>query len=86
MVRLLPLLLLASSLVGCAGVSQVRWTRIDGAPCMTTHAKPTWYSAENSTDCLEGGKAVEIHTNHEDASIIGSPSAALLGLIAGSGL
>lgn len=67
---------------GCAGVSQRHWTRIDGSPCMTTHVAPVWWSAETETDCLVDGKAVELTSNHDDASIFGYPIAAMLPLIA----
>jgi hypothetical protein len=72
---LLPLLA-----AGCASLTQVRWTRIDGAPCITTKVKPVWYSSETETDCLVDGKAAAVATNHEDLSIIGG-FAALLGVL-----
>jgi hypothetical protein len=72
--------LLATLAAGCASLTQVRWTRIDGAPCITTKVKPVWYSSETETDCLVNGKAAAVATNHEDLSIIGG-FAALLGVL-----
>lgn len=77
-------LILALWLSGCAGVSQIRWTRIDGSVCETTKAKPVWYSSETETDCLQDGRAVPVQTNHEDLSILGGVAALMTAVAAGN--
>ena len=54
---------------GCAQIQQVNFTDVAGNSCQSTHAKPTWYTAETLTTCKVDGKVVAESTSHTDLSL-----------------
>jgi hypothetical protein len=74
-------LLAIAMLAGCAGVSQLQFTRLDGTSCELTHANAVFYSGAEWVDCIgKDGKVETLKTAHTDLGMVAGPGEALVGL------
>jgi hypothetical protein len=74
-------LLLIVLCAGCAQVKEVNFTDLAGNDCRTTKVHPDVYSAETFTECIKGGKAETIPTQHTDASMFAGAAAIIAAII-----
>lgn len=68
--------------LGCVGVKQTDWVRLDGELCRTTRIKVVPYAGETETDCLQKGQVVQVTTSHDDLGMLGGIAAVVATLIA----